>query len=58
MHLVLIDGADLTRLIVEYNIGVSGRETFELKVIDQERGWSRIWRALVASAQSTKANPE
>jgi restriction system protein len=35
MQLVLIDGAELTRLMVEYNIGVSVRETFELKVIDE-----------------------
>jgi restriction endonuclease Mrr len=30
MQLVLIDGVELTRLMVEYNIGVSVRETFEL----------------------------
>jgi restriction system protein len=35
MQLVLIDGAELTRLMVEYNIGVSVRETFQLKVIDE-----------------------
>jgi restriction system protein len=35
MQLVLIDGAELTRLMVEYNIGVSVRETFELKQIDE-----------------------
>ena len=35
MQLVLIDGAELTRLMVEYNIGVSVKETFELKVIDE-----------------------
>jgi restriction system protein len=35
MQLVLIDGAELTRLMVEYNIGVSVWETFELKVIDE-----------------------
>ena len=35
MQLVLIDGAELTRLMVEHNIGVSVRETFELKVIDE-----------------------
>jgi Restriction endonuclease len=35
MQLVLIDGAELTRLMVEYNIGVSVKETFELKQIDE-----------------------
>ena len=35
MQLVLIDGAELTRLMAEYNIGVSVKETFELKVIDE-----------------------
>ena len=34
-QLVLIDGAELTRLMVEYNIGMSVKETFELKVIDE-----------------------
>jgi restriction system protein len=34
-QLVLINGAELTRLMVEYNIGVSVRHTFELKVIDE-----------------------
>jgi restriction system protein len=35
MQLVLIDGAELSRLMVEYNIGVSVKETFELKQIDE-----------------------
>jgi restriction system protein len=34
-QLVLINGAELTRLMVKYNIGVSVRQTFELKVIDE-----------------------
>jgi restriction system protein len=35
MQLVLIDGAELTRLMVEYNIGVSVKESFDLKQIDE-----------------------
>jgi restriction system protein len=35
MQLVLIDGAELARLMVEYNIGVSVKETFDLKQIDE-----------------------
>jgi restriction system protein len=35
MQLVLIDGAELTRLMVEYNIRVSVKETFDLKMIDE-----------------------
>jgi len=35
MQLVLIDGAELTRLMVAYNIGVSVKETFDLKQIDE-----------------------
>ena len=35
MQLVLIDGAELSRLMVKYNIGVSTKETFELKQIDE-----------------------
>lgn len=34
VQLVLIDGAELTRLKVEHNIGVSVKETFDLKMID------------------------
>ncbi len=36
MRLRLIDGKELTRLIVRYNVGVQARETFELKQIDEE----------------------
>jgi restriction system protein len=36
MRLVLIDGAELTRLMVRYNVGVSVRETFDLKGVDEE----------------------
>ncbi len=35
IRLVLIDGAELTRLMVRYNVGTSVRETFELKQIDE-----------------------
>jgi restriction system protein len=36
MRLVLIDGAELSRLMVRYNVGVSVRETFDLKAVDEE----------------------
>lgn len=36
MSLVLIDGAELTRLMVRYNVGVEIRETFDLKQVDDE----------------------
>ncbi|MCX5044675.1 restriction endonuclease [Aldersonia sp. NBC_00410] len=36
MRLRLIDGKELTRLMVRYNVGVQVRETFELKQIDEE----------------------
>jgi len=36
MRLRLIDGRELTKLIVRYNVGVQVRETFELKEIDEE----------------------
>lgn len=36
MRLVLIDGAELTRLMVRYSVGASIRETFDLKQIDEE----------------------
>ncbi len=36
MRLVLLDGAELTRLMVRYNVGVSVRETFDLKQVDEE----------------------
>ena len=34
MRLVLIDGTELTRLMVRYNVGVTVRETYELKSVD------------------------
>jgi len=36
MRLRLIDGMELTKLMVRYNVGVQVRETFELKQIDEE----------------------
>lgn len=36
MQLVLIDGQELARLMVRYNVGVQVKETFELKQIDEE----------------------
>lgn len=36
MQLRLIDGRELTTLMVRYNVGVQARETFELKQIDEE----------------------
>ena len=36
MRLRLIDGRELTKLTVRYNVGVQVRETFELKEIDEE----------------------
>jgi len=36
MRLRLIDGTELTKLMVRYNVGVQVRETFELKQIDEE----------------------
>jgi restriction system protein len=35
MRLRLIDGPELTKLMVRYNVGVQVRETFELKQIDE-----------------------
>ncbi len=35
MSLVLIDGAELTRQMLRYNVGVVARETFELKDVDE-----------------------
>lgn len=35
MRLVLIDGRELTRLMVRYNVGVAPRETFDLKEVDE-----------------------
>ncbi len=36
MRLVLLDGSELTRLMVRYNVGASTRESFDLKQIDEE----------------------
>jgi restriction endonuclease len=36
MRLVLIDGTELTRLMVRYNVGVSVREVYELKAVDDD----------------------
>jgi len=36
MRLRLIDGMELTKMMVRYNVGVQVRETFELKQIDEE----------------------
>ena len=36
MRLVLIDGTELTRLMVRYNVGVAVRETYELKAVDDD----------------------
>jgi restriction system protein len=36
MRLRLIDGKELTRLMVRHNVGVQARETFELKQVDGE----------------------
>jgi restriction system protein len=36
MRLRLIDGKELTKLMVRYNVGVQVRETFDLKQIDEE----------------------
>ena len=36
MQLRLIDGKELTQLMVKYNVGVQVRESFDLKQIDEE----------------------
>ncbi len=36
MRLRLIDGTELTKLMVRYNVGVQVRETFDLKQIDED----------------------
>jgi restriction system protein len=36
VRLVLIDGTELTRLMVRYNVGVAVRETYELKAVDDD----------------------
>ena len=35
MRLVLIDGPELSRLMVRYNVAATVRETFELKQVDE-----------------------
>jgi restriction system protein len=34
--MVLLDGEQLTRAMVRYNVGVAIRETFELKQVDED----------------------
>lgn len=36
MRLVLLDGTELTRLMVRYNVGVAVRETYDLKTVDDD----------------------
>lgn len=36
IRLVLIDGTELTRLMVRYNVGVAVRENYELKAVDSD----------------------
>jgi restriction system protein len=36
MRMVLLDGEQLTRAMVRYNVGVALRETFELKQVDED----------------------
>lgn len=36
MRLVLLDGSELARAMVRYNVGVAIRETFELKQVDED----------------------
>jgi len=36
MRLRLIDGKELTKLMVRYNVGAQVRETFDLKQIDED----------------------
>ena len=33
VRLLLIDGTELTRVMVRYNVGVAVRETYELKAV-------------------------
>lgn len=35
-HIILIDGEKLSKLMIEYNFGVSVKKTFEIKVIDTD----------------------
>jgi restriction system protein len=36
VRLVLIDGTELSRLMVRYSVGVTVRETYELKAVDND----------------------
>jgi restriction system protein len=36
MQLVLIDGTELTRLMVRYDVGVTAKETYQLKSVDDD----------------------
>ena len=36
MRLVLIDGTELTRLMVRYDVGVAVKETYQLKAVDDD----------------------
>lgn len=36
MRLVLLDGAQLARSMVRYNVGLSTRELFELRQVDED----------------------
>jgi restriction system protein len=36
MRLVLIDGTELTRLMVRYDVGVAVRKTYQLKSVDDD----------------------
>jgi restriction system protein len=36
MRLVLIDGTELTRLMVRYNVGVAAKQTYQLKSVDDD----------------------
>jgi restriction system protein len=36
MRLVLIDGTELTRLMVRYDVGVAAKETYQLKSVDDD----------------------
>jgi restriction system protein len=36
VRLVLIDGADLTRLMLAHKVGITVKETYEVKAIDRD----------------------
>lgn len=36
MHIVLIDGDMLTRLMIEYNVGVTPIQKYEIKQLDSD----------------------